>query len=592
MASIADSSAQDRAPGTAPGSPVRAGVLLAAVEAVEQLGACSADYDALTDAELLDGQRHLARLGELVETRQVWLAKTLAYRSRRELGPQGLAARQGFLSPDELIQKLTGSTRTDARKLVDVGRMLADTEAATAAAAAATAEAAAEAARRRNDDEADGPDGPEAPASGAPDRPDGDGDAGPGTPPGLFGDLGLTGAPVLPWFSAISAAVSAGALSVAAAHAMRTGLGTVDTVVTAENLADAVRTLLDDAKTMTVDALLKRSRQLRDTLDEAGIAVREQKAWDDRYLRIWRIPTGQVHVHGLFPPEQGEYLLSLHESLTGPRRGGVRFVDPDRAAWAKAVQDDPRRTEQITADGFVDLLKAGSTVNPNRMLGGRTPAVRVHVIVPPPAAPAAPQADQPPTPAANTERPASTPTSTSTPTPTPTDSRPAIPGGTGHGYLEGSTAAVSPASIDRLICDSGILQVTFDSTGQPLKLGREERVFSQAQRTALAARDGGCRWTDCDRPPSATEAHHLQQWARDHGATDIRHGILLCSPHHRLLHNQGWQILENHGRYWLKPPAAVDPDQTLIEMRSTHPATPKPDPHPHDDEDKPHPLAG
>jgi hypothetical protein len=586
MASIADSSALDSELGSRLSitlgavldSPVRTGALLAAVEAVEQLGACSADYDALTDVELLDGQRHLARLGELVETRQVWLAKTLAYRSRRELGPQGLAARQGFLSPDELIQKLTGSTRTDARKLVDVGRMLADTE---AAAAAAEAEAAAEAARRRNDDGADGPDGPEAPASGAPDRPDGGGDAGPGTPPGLFDRPDpAAGHLTLPWFSPISAAVSAGALSVAAAHAIRSGLGTVDNVVTAENLADAVRTLLDDAKTMTVDALLKRSRQLRDTLDEAGIAVREQKAWDDRYLRIWKIPTGQVHVHGLFPPEQGEYLLSLHESLTGPRRSGVRFVDPDRAAWAKAVQDDPRRTEQITADGFVDLLKAGSTVNPNRMLGGRTPAVRVHVIAPPPTPAAAPRADHTPTPT-----PAPIPTSSSSVT------RPTIPGGTGHGYLEGSTAAVSTATIDRLICDSGILEVTFDSTGQPLNLGREERVFSHAQRTALAARDGGCRWTDCDKPPSATEAHHLQHWARDHGATDIRLGILLCNPHHRLLHNQGWQILENHSHYWLKPPAAVDPGQTLIEMRSTHPATPIQDPHPRDDEDR-HRAAG
>lgn len=571
MATIADSSTSESGlvgtssptRGAVLGSPAAADALRTAVEAVERLGSCSAEYDALTDTELMAGQRHLARLGELVETRQVWLAKTLAHRSRRELGPQGLAARQGFLSPDELIQKLTGSTRTDARKLVDVGRMLADTEIAAAAAAAAR-----EAARRRDDDEAAGPDGPAGGRdSGDQDRPDGDGETGPGTPPGLFDDPNSAAGPVtLPWFSEISAAVSAGALSVSAAHAIRTGLGTVDTVVTAEKLTDAVRTLLADARSMTVDALLKRSRQLRDTLDEAGIAVREQKAWDDRYLRIWKIPTGQVHVHGLFPPEQGDYLLSLHDGLTGPRRGGVRFVDPDRAAWAKAVQDDPRSTEQITADSFVELLKAGSTVNPNRMLGGRTPAVRVHVVAPPPA----------PEPAL---------------IPTPTGSLVAVPDGTGHGYLESSTAAVSKETIDRLICDSGTVDVTFDSTGQPVNLGREERVFSQGQRTALAARDGGCRWTDCDRPPSATEAHHLEQWVRDHGTTDIRLGILLCNPHHRLLHNQGWQIIEEHGRYWMKPPAAVDPGQTLIEMRSKHPTTPTQGPNPYD-EDKPHPLAG
>jgi hypothetical protein len=311
---------------------VRPDSLAAAVDAVERLGTSSSDYDSLTDAQLVAGQHELARLRRLVETRQTWMAKALAHRSRPELGQQGLAARRGFLSPDALIQDMTGITRTDARKLVDVGRMLAETEAAEAD--------AADSARLRIDE-------PEPVPCAQP--------------------------TVLPWYSPISRAAATGALSVAAAHAIRAGLGDIDTVVTAEKLALAVQTLLIDAQRMNVDELLTRSRRLRDSLDEAGIAVREKKAWDDRYLRIWKIDTGQVHIHGLFPPEQGQYILDVFDSLTGPRRGGVRFVDPDRAAWATALRDDPRSTEQITADGFVELVKAGSTVNPNRMLGGRTP---------------------------------------------------------------------------------------------------------------------------------------------------------------------------------------------------------------------------
>jgi hypothetical protein len=372
--------APEPAPGVAP-TPGAVSALRVVVEAVEALGSCSADYDALTDAELLAGQRSLARLAGLVEARQVWLAKAVTHRSRRELGSDGLAARQGFLSPDELVQNLTGSTRKDARKLIEVGRMLADTEAAAAEAEAAGAGAA------------------EAEAEAEADRGDG-ADDGPCAPPDFFDESAVAalqaGPAVLPWYAAISAAVLNGTLSVTAAHAIRTGLGTVDTVVTAQKLSAAVRSLLDDAKTMNVDRLLKRARQMRDALDGAGVAVREQKAWDDRYLRIWRIETGQVHIHGLFPPEQGEYIMSVYDSLTGPRRGGVRFVDPDRAAWAKAVQDDPRSTEQIAADTFLELLKAGSTVNPNRMLGGRTPAVRV-LITAPPTAPA--QAQEPAAPA-------------------------------------------------------------------------------------------------------------------------------------------------------------------------------------------------
>ena len=517
-------------PGGSPERARSAGSLTAAVEAVENLGACSADYDALTDAALLAGQRDLARLRGLVETRSVWMAKTLAHRSRPELGQQGLAAQQGFTSPDELIQTMTGSTRTDALKLVDVGRMLGEAEAAETA----KADAEAEAAERLLDGSggAEGEDGPDT---------------------GLFGGVALGGCafelPVeVPWHSPVSAAVNSGTLSVAAAHAIRTGLGDVDSVVTGDVLTDAVATLLGEARTMNVDQLLKRSRRMRDSLDEAGIARREKKAWDDRYLRVWKTGSGQVHVHGLFPPEQGEFIQAVYDSLTGPRRGGVRFVDPDRAAWARAMRDDPRTTEQIAADTFVDLIKAGSEVNPNHLLGGRIPAVRLLATAP-----------------------GSTADSV-TSEPAPTDILVPVPDGTGHGYIEGNPAPVSRETLDRLICTSGTVEVTFDAHGQPLNLGREERLFTPAQRTALAARDGGCRWGDCDKPPSRTEAHHLEEWLRDQGATDIRLGILLCSAHHRMLHNQGWQIFENRGRYWLRPPASVNPGQTLIELRGKSPA--------------------
>jgi len=558
MSTIADTFTSGPAFDAAPEAGVAADSLVAAVEAVEHLGSCSTDYDALSDAELLAGQRELARLGRLVETRQAWMAKALAHRSRPELGQQGLAAQQGFLSPDELIQTMTGVTRKDAQKLVGVGRMLADTEAADAAAAGEQA--------RRLLDEADRVGG----VDGVDDQDR------PGT---LLGVLDGLEPAALPWFTPISRATATGALSVAAAHAIRTGLGDIDTVVTAEKLAGAVQTLLAEAPTMGVDQLLKRARRMRDSLDEAGIKVREQKAWDDRYLKVWKIDTGQVHLHGLFPPEQGQYILDLYDSLTGPRRGGVRFVDPDRAAWAKAMQDDPRSTDQLTADAFLELLKAGTAVNPNRMLGGRTPAVRVLTTATPrggtgqtagrakqtggPADPTTAQTDGS---TGQTERPA-----TAAPpgaVPDPTEALVKIPDGTGHGFIEGNPAPVSRETLDRLICTSGTVEVTFDSNGQPLNLGREERVFSQAQRVALAARDGGCMWGDCDRPPSRTEAHHLEQWQRDHGSTDIRLGVLLCPPHHLLLHNQGWQILEHQGVYWLRPPATVDPGQKLIRLRS------------------------
>ena len=508
-----------------------ADALVAAADAVALRGDCSADFDALPDADLLAAQREITRLHTLTTTRSVWVAKAIAERSRPELGQQGLAKQQGFLNPGDLMQSLTGASKADAHKLIDVGRMLADSAAAEAAAARAQADADADAARRLLDTALNPTDG------------DGDGDHGDdGVPSGAPVEI-----PALPWHTPIAHAVTAGTLSAAQAHAIRTGLGDIDTVVTADVLADNLTTLLEDARTLTLDQLIRRARRMRDRLDEAGISKREQKAWDDRYLRIWTLDTGQVRINGLFPPEQGAYITAVADSLTGPRRGGVHFVDPDRAAWAKAVQDDPRSTDQLTADGFIDLIKAGSTINPNRMLGGRTPAVRILTT----RQPTQPAADLPPEPA---------------------DILVPLPDGTGHGYIEGNPAPVSQETIDRLICDSGTVDITFNPTGQPLDVGREERLFTPAQRIALAARDGGCRWGDCTKPPAHTEAHHIDHWKRDDGRTDIRLGILLCNPHHRLLHNQGWQILEHHGRYWLRPPATIDPGQRLIELHSKSPA--------------------
>ncbi|WP_256041611.1 HNH endonuclease signature motif containing protein [Cryobacterium sp. SO1] len=143
-----------------------------------------------------------------------------------------------------------------------------------------------------------------------------------------------------------------------------------------------------------------------------------------------------------------------------------------------------------------------------------------------------------------------------------------LPGQPGHGYIEGNTAPISPETIERLICDSGTINITFDQLDRPLDVGHEQRLFNRAQRRALAARDGGCRWPGCDRPPAFTEAHHIQHWQRDNGRTDINQGILLCRAHHLLLHNQRWQVFEDDGRYWLRPPATIDPGQALIEMPS------------------------
>ena len=101
-----------------------------AAHAVALLGSTSADLAALPDAEALAGQQRIACARRLLDTYAALMAGTIADRSRPELGQSGLAAQQGFLSPEALIQNWTGSSKNDAYKLVAVGTMMANTEAA------------------------------------------------------------------------------------------------------------------------------------------------------------------------------------------------------------------------------------------------------------------------------------------------------------------------------------------------------------------------------------------------------------------------------------------------------------------------------
>ncbi|MFC0682339.1 HNH endonuclease signature motif containing protein, partial [Lysobacter korlensis] len=78
----------------------------------------------------------------------------------------------------------------------------------------------------------------------------------------------------------------------------------------------------------------------------------------------------------------------------------------------------------------------------------------------------------------------------------------------------------------------------------------------------------GCRFPGCDRPPSWCEAHHLDEWARDGGRTDVADGILLCRHHHMLIHNNAWRIKRDRANYFLIAPRERDPHQTPILMPS------------------------
>jgi hypothetical protein len=95
---------------------------------------------------------------------------------------------------------------------------------------------------------------------------------------------------------------------------------------------------------------------------------------------------------------------------------------------------------------------------------------------------------------------------------------------------------LSAGEVRRLACQMGVIPKVLGTQSVVLDQGRSQRLYTPAQRIALAERDHGCVYPGCDRPPGWCEAHHLDHWARDDGPTTLDNGALLCAFHHREVH--------------------------------------------------------
>lgn len=138
---------------------------------------------------------------------------------------------------------------------------------------------------------------------------------------------------------------------------------------------------------------------------------------------------------------------------------------------------------------------------------------------------------------------------------------------------------ISEKAVERIACDCTVTRIVFGPESQVIEVGRARRVVTPAQRKALVARDGGCVWPGCDRPPSHTSVHHLIHWARG-GTTDLPNEALVCGYHHFRLHEGGWTLircedgallpvppttLEREEPDWDEPPSEEPPDWLYFE---------------------------
>lgn len=128
---------------------------------------------------------------------------------------------------------------------------------------------------------------------------------------------------------------------------------------------------------------------------------------------------------------------------------------------------------------------------------------------------------------------------------------------TGQAMLD-TRERVQAAEVRQLACNAGIVPVVLGGRSEPMDIGRKTRTFPAAIRRMLVARDKGCAFPGCDRPPKHCDAHHVQHWA-DGGPTSVSNAVLLCRHHHTLIHHSDWQVAMTTGIPVFTGPAWLDP---------------------------------
>jgi Domain of unknown function (DUF222) len=96
-------------------------------------------------------------------------------------------------------------------------------------------------------------------------------------------------------------------------------------------------------------------------------------------------------------------------------------------------------------------------------------------------------------------------------------------------------------TVRRMACYADITPIIVGADGVHLELGRTTRLANRAQRRALRAMYRGCAVPGCCVAWDYVIIHHLH-WYRNNGPTDIANLLPLCTKHHHLAHEGGWNL--------------------------------------------------
>jgi hypothetical protein len=289
-------------------------------------------------------------------------------------------------------------------------------------------------------------------------------------------------------YSLLQAALAEAQMSAEQVRVCVEALDALPSTLTAEKLAEAEAYLVAECAGFDPAQLRKIGKHLLHVLDPDGPALleeAEQQAKRSRSLNVSECDGG-VKLSGFLDGEGAAAVLTALDPLAAPRTG--------------ADGPDPRTPSERRADALVELARRALDAGDLPVQGKERPHVTVTL-----------------------------------------DHATLVAAAGAFGGRLDRGGPLSGEAARRICCDAKVIPVVLGGDGQPLDVGREQRTVPRHMRRAVVARDRGCAFPGCDRPPEWCEAHHVTFWGQG-GDTSVDNLALLCGHHHDVIHHTPWRM--------------------------------------------------
>jgi hypothetical protein len=418
---------------------------------------CAAPARTLDDARLLVRLDEAEQLGRYADALRVTVAAEVADRSRHELGTAGLSYRMGHRQPGHLIEQIPRIAPAEAGRRMRLGALV---------------------------------------------RP----------------RAALDGTPLPPLYAHVAAALALGQIGADAASVITQHLQQAAARCAPDDLFEAERQLVEQARKDSADLIGIQARLWRDTLDADGAEPRDEELRTRREITLGRERAGMTPLHGQLDPVGAARFRAMLDTYTAPGSSPrFREQSDDDSLGADSLDDslpETRTPGQLRYDILLGVITAGMAADHT------APKSKTSIVL-------TMRADD-------------------------------YLSGSGVAWLSGVQEPISAIHAQELSCDAETRLMRLGDHGEILSLGLTRRLFTHGQRLALTVRDGGCIWPHCGAPPSWCDAHHAIPWSQG-GPTDVDNGVLLCPAHHHMLHHSDFELVMRHGIPHLIPPPRLNP---------------------------------